>query len=129
MKKVNYILLMIVFSLSLFSCSSNESEIIEPEPISMALSVLVEGDLSNSPTVSYNNANGDLITESLTGNWSKTLIILKPYTVLLEASVTNGGGSVEIKAIVTQDGSTLVDLSQRRAGTFFDFDLAVSHEL
>lgn len=125
MNNLKTILAAILVVITLSSCKKEDDT---PKTLKVTLSAIVTGNLTNA-TISYNDINGTLKTETLTGNWNKVFTVPNSsgYNLSFKASGTNSGGKVEIIAKATGNGINFEDSKATENSNSFDFDFTINN--
>jgi len=131
MKKVIFKVLPIVF-LSIFfalaSCSNDDEN--NNSTIKVDLKVIVSGTLSNSPTLEYRAANGELVSETLTSpvTWTKTFNVQPGFKLVLKAQGTIEG-NISLDATAVGDGVDYIGNNAIGFRTPSSFEIEINKNL
>ncbi len=119
------------------ACTEIEDTNANPEPpgtgeINVVMTVNLRNSSVTDQTVSYNNANGERITETLTSNeWTRTIRVMDGFMIFFNASgIGDGGAEVEVNVDATENGTSVFAFDRTETGGIaFDYDITIEHEL
>ena len=96
MRKIPILLVLIATSFSSFSCSDNDDKTVQSIPVipvvaEVQYAVLTDTEIITN--VKYKNSNGNLEDGALSpvpaGQWSASIVLVKPFAARLEADFVN----------------------------------------